>query len=51
MRIYAAEREIPLLRGYKNEGLKRIEAKTGAKVVAVEPDTSIMPGRIRVQEV
>jgi histone acetyltransferase (RNA polymerase elongator complex component) len=51
MKIYAAEREIPLLRGYKNEALKRIETKTGAKVVGIDPDASIMPGRIRIQKV
>ncbi len=42
-------REIPLARGYKNLGLKRIERKTGAKVVRVRAEKSFRPGMIEVE--
>jgi len=43
-------REIPLLRGYKNQGLELIENKTKAKIVKVEADESVPSGRVRVEE-
>jgi histone acetyltransferase (RNA polymerase elongator complex component) len=41
--------EIPLVRGYKNAGLQRIEDVTGAKEVEVCPDLSVPLGRLRVE--
>lgn len=41
-------REIPLLRGYRNGGIRAVEKKTGALVESVVPDSSLAPGRIRV---
>lgn len=49
--IFAPQREIPLVRGYKNEGLKWIEKRTGAEVVGVKADDSVSPGKIRIEEV
>ncbi len=49
--ILASKRDIPLLRGYKNQGLKEIEAKTGAKVVSVESDDAIPHGRVRIEKI
>jgi len=43
-------REVPLVRGYKNRGLRLIENKTGAEVINVIPDASVSPGRIRVDK-
>ena len=50
IRLYAAEREIPLLRGYRNQGIRVIEQKTGAKVQGVWADNDLPQGRIRVEE-
>ena len=49
--VAAPQREIPLVKGFKNQGLKWIEKRIGAKVVRVEPDDSVLPGRIRVRRV
>lgn len=49
-KILAPGRDIPLLRGYKNEGLKWIEKKTGGAVVRIEPDDSLPLGRIRIKQ-
>lgn len=43
-------RELPLIRGYKNEGVRMIEGKTGAKVTEIRPDDSLCPGEIRVEK-
>jgi len=51
IRILAPKRDIPLLRGYRNRGLKEIEAKTGAAVVSVQFDDSLPHGHIRVEGV
>lgn len=51
IRIRASNREIPLLRGYRNEGLEWISSQTGAQVLAVEPDQTLPLGRIRVESV
>ena len=48
IRITAAKRDIPLLRGYKNQGLKELQDKTGARTVLVETDDSLPPGKTRV---
>jgi histone acetyltransferase (RNA polymerase elongator complex component) len=50
LKIFVPRREIPLLRGYKNRGIKRIEQKTGAKTVTLIPDDSIAPGNLRIEK-
>jgi len=49
IRIIVPKRDIPLLRGYKNQGLKAIEAKTGAMVAGIEADDTIAQGRVKVE--
>jgi histone acetyltransferase (RNA polymerase elongator complex component) len=44
--IRAPRREIPLVRGYKNQGLRLMEKKTGAKIIYVKADDSVADGRI-----
>ena len=51
IKIRAPMREIPLVRGYKNQGIKGIERKTGAKVIRVESDNSIPPGKVRIEKI
>jgi histone acetyltransferase (RNA polymerase elongator complex component) len=51
IRIDAPRREIPLLRGYRNEGLKWIEERTGAEVSTVRPDEALPSGKIRIEKV
>lgn len=48
IRLRVPPREIPLVRGYKNLGLRWIEERTGARVIAVIPDGAVPPGQIRV---
>ncbi|SPD75519.1 conserved hypothetical protein [uncultured Desulfobacterium sp.] len=48
IRIMAYKLDIPLIRGYKNQGVKLIENRTGAKVVNIQAEDSITPGRIKV---
>jgi histone acetyltransferase (RNA polymerase elongator complex component) len=43
-------REIPLVRGYKNTGLRVIEEKTGASIMEVLPDEGLAPGQIGVDK-
>lgn len=40
--------EIPLVRGYKNQGLRLIEKKTGAKITYIKPDDSVPSMQIQV---
>jgi hypothetical protein len=42
-------REIPLLRGYKNEGIAWLENRLGASVAGIDADESLPPGHIRVK--
>jgi hypothetical protein len=49
IRIYSPAREVPLVRGYKNEGIRKIEEMTGAKVMGVLPDETVPAGRIRLE--
>ena len=49
--LRAPYREIPLIRGYKNRGLRLIEEKTGAKVVSVKADDRVPKGRIRIETI
>jgi histone acetyltransferase (RNA polymerase elongator complex component) len=46
--IRAPRREIPLIRGYKNQGFHFIEKRTGARVVYIKPDDSVQDGKIEV---
>jgi histone acetyltransferase (RNA polymerase elongator complex component) len=48
IRLRVPWREIPLVRGYENSGLRAIEEKSGAKVVEVRADDSLSPGQIEV---
>lgn len=48
IRIKAPSREIPLVRGYKNLGLRLIEKKTGARVLGVFADDSLASGQIGI---
>lgn len=50
IRIYTPMREIPLVRGYKNRGIRKIEQITGARVMGVVPDDTVPPGRIRLEK-
>ncbi|MFH1479776.1 MAG: hypothetical protein ABIG67_00775, partial [Pseudomonadota bacterium] len=49
VRISAPLREIPLIRGYKNEGVDWIEEKTGAKVLKIVPDDAVPSGQIVIE--
>jgi histone acetyltransferase (RNA polymerase elongator complex component) len=49
--IRAPKREIPLVRGYKNEGVRLLEEKSGARIIYVKPDDSIPSGRIEVDKI
>lgn len=51
IRIHAPAREISLVRGYRNRGIKKIEQKTGASVMGVVPDDTVPPGRIRLERI
>lgn len=46
--IRAPFREIPLVRGYKNQGIRLIEEKTGARIIYVKPDDTVPHGRIGI---
>ena len=48
VRIRAHDRDIPFLRGYKNEGIRWISLRTGAEVVAVESNRCLLRGKIEV---
>ncbi len=49
--IIVSERDVPLLRGYKNQGLRAIEKISGAKVIQIQADDVIPRGSIRVFKV
>jgi histone acetyltransferase (RNA polymerase elongator complex component) len=49
MRLRIPPREIPLVRGYKNQGLRLIEKRTGAKVVGTIGDDTVPAGQVRVE--
>ena len=50
IRIFAPEREIPLIRGYKNRGIRMIEEKTGAEVLGITVDDALPGGRVRIEK-
>ena len=47
--IRMPSKEISLLRGYRNEGVRRIEEKTKARIDGILPDDSLPSGRIAVE--
>jgi histone acetyltransferase (RNA polymerase elongator complex component) len=49
IRLRVPSGEIPLVRGYKNQGLRLIEEKTGARVTGVMPDEKVPDGQVRVE--
>ncbi len=51
IRIHVPMREIPLVRGYKNRGIRKIEQITGARVMGVVPDDTVPMGRIRLEKI
>lgn len=48
IRLRVPSAEIPLVRGYKNRGLRLIEEKTGARVVDTIGDDAVPSGQVRV---
>ena len=50
IRIFAPERDIPLIRGYKNRGIRMIEEKTGAEVLRITVDDNLPGGRVRIEK-
>jgi histone acetyltransferase (RNA polymerase elongator complex component) len=48
--IRIPSRDIALLRGYRNEGVRRIEEKTKAAIDGILPDDSLASGRIAVEK-
>lgn len=49
IRLFVSERDVPLIRGYKNKGICLIEKITGAEVVEVLPDERLPGKRIEVE--
>jgi histone acetyltransferase (RNA polymerase elongator complex component) len=50
VRIHVPPREIPLVRGHRNEGLKDLEKRSGMEIIGVLPDDSMPPGGFSVEE-
>jgi histone acetyltransferase (RNA polymerase elongator complex component) len=50
IRLKAHPKEVSLMRGYANRGIRTLEMKTGATVCGVSPDASLSPGRIEVEK-
>jgi histone acetyltransferase (RNA polymerase elongator complex component) len=48
VRLRAPARDIPLLRGYQNQGLRRLEKRIDARITAVQPDEALASGTIGV---
>jgi len=49
--IRAPKREIPLVRGHKNEGVRNLEKISGSNIISIKPDESVAPGTIAVDEI
>ena len=49
IRLRVPPREVALVRGFKNEGLKRLQASTGARVEGIVADASLPSGRVEVE--
>lgn len=50
IKIFAPEREIPLVRGYKNRGIRIIEEKTGSEVLGIMVDDTLPEGKVRFEK-
>lgn len=50
LRIRLPQKEIPLLRGYKNRGLFWIKSRTGAEHIRIEADDSVPPGKVKIDK-
>ena len=50
VRLRVPIKDIPHLRGYRNQGLRLIERKIGARITAVQPDETLDPGKIGVDK-
>ena len=50
IKIFAPEREISLIRGYKNRGIGMIEEKTGAEVLGITVDDNLPGGKVRIEK-
>jgi histone acetyltransferase (RNA polymerase elongator complex component) len=48
VKIRAPAEDIPLLRGYRNQGLRILERRMGVRIRAVLPDEALAPGTIGV---
>ena len=48
--IFILPNNIPLLKGYKNEGIEMIESETGVNICNVFADPSIFPDIVKVEE-
>jgi histone acetyltransferase (RNA polymerase elongator complex component) len=46
MTLHAHRRDIPLLKGYRNGGLRHLESITGARIESILHDDSIAPGEV-----
>ncbi len=51
IKLRVPKSEIPLVRGYENQGVKDIERKTGARVISIESDDALPQGCIRVEKI
>jgi len=49
MTLLAPGREIPLVRGHRNQGIRRIEEKTGATVIGIGADETVPRGKVRIR--
>jgi len=50
LRLRVPPKEISLVRGYRNAGVRRIEEKTGARVIEIRPDPSLPAGEIEMEQ-
>jgi histone acetyltransferase (RNA polymerase elongator complex component) len=50
IKIRVSKGEVPLLRGFKNQGLKWLEKRTASRIMGVEYDDSIPPGRVKIKK-
>jgi hypothetical protein len=44
--LHVPLRDIPLLKGYRNNGLRYVESITGATIKNILPEESLAPGEI-----
>ena len=48
IKIFALKQEIPLLRGYRNQAIREIEAATQTRIIGIGTDETLSAGSIRV---